>query len=143
MEALVAVSLASNVAQFLEYAIKAARLAFQITDDARPDQKNDIYRMVQEVHESMRFLEELNERKFKSNYDDPLQSIVADCRDLATEMNNVLKNLEEKGRGTWKLVEGLQKTGYIIYNGKDLQRLSERMFKLRSEVSAHLIVLIE
>lgn len=91
----------------------------------------------------MRFLEELNERKFKSNHDDPLQSIVAECHDLATEMENVLKNLEEKGRGTWKLFEGLQKTGYIIYKRKDLQRLSEPVFKLRSEVSAHLIVLIE
>lgn len=142
MEALAAVSLASNVAQFLEYAIKAARLAFQITGDA-PEQKNDIDYLVQEARQSMRFLEELNRSKTNPNYDDTLQSIAAECLDLATELNHVLTNLDEKGRGTWKLVEGLQKTGYIIYKGRDLQRLSERLFKLRSEVSAHLIVLIE
>lgn len=143
MEALAAVSLASNLAQFLEYAIRAARLAFQITGDTKSGQKEGINDMVQEVRQSMRSLEELNNNNPNPNYDDTLQSLVADCLDLATEMNNVLTYLEEKGKGTWKLVEGLQKTGYIIYKGRDLQRLSEQLFKLRSKVSGHLIVLIE
>ncbi|KAL1871076.1 hypothetical protein Daus18300_004821 [Diaporthe australafricana] len=143
MEALAAVSLASNVAQFLEYAIKAARLAFQIAGDAKPGQKSDIDETIQEVRQSLHLLEEIKDQTPGIVHDGALQSLVANCLDVATEVKGVLDNLGEKGKGTWKLVEGLQKTGYLIYKGKDLQRLSERLFKMRSEVSAHLIVLIK
>lgn len=79
----------------------------------------------------------------KQTENEVLQSLVADCLKVATEIKTVVDNLEDKGKGTWEIVEGLRKTGYLIYKGKDLQRLSERLSELRLEVSAHLIVLIE
>lgn len=143
MEALAAVSLAGNVAQFLEYAINAARLAFQITGNAKPEQIRSIQKTIRQVRDSLGLLEETKDDVAKQTENEVLQSLVTDCLKVATEMKTIIDNLEDKGKGTWEIVEGLQKAGYLIYKGKDLQRLSERLFKLRSEVSAHLIVLIE
>ncbi|KAJ4393818.1 hypothetical protein N0V93_003033 [Gnomoniopsis smithogilvyi] len=111
------------LAAFLEYAINAARLAFQITGNARPEQKSDLERTIQHVRDSLRILEKTKDNKTKLIGDKSLQSLVTACLGVASDMRTVDDNLEDQGKGTWKLVEGLQKTGYLIYKGKDLQRL--------------------
>lgn len=143
MEALAAVSLAGTVAQFLEYAISAARLAFQLVGDAEPGKRRDILETVEDARESLQILEDKEKHDARSMNDLVLEGLVTKSLKVAVEIKIILDTLEMKGKGTWRLLEGLNKTAYLIYKGKDLERLSERLFRLRSEVSAHLIILIE
>lgn len=143
MEALAAVSLAGNVAQFLEYAISAAQLAFQLVGEKNPLGQKDILDTVENTRDSLKLLENKEEIDAGVTNDVVLQDLVSKSLKTGAEIKVVLDTLEAKGRGSWDLWEGLQKTGYLIYKGKDLQRLSERLFKLRSEVSSHLLVLME
>lgn len=135
MEALAAISLASNIAQFVEYAIEFTKLAHKFaSSDSEPISQ---HRGMREITECMTAaMEEIK----RDNTNSALSSLAGQCIMVASTVQGVISDLSKKPEDT--LIRSLHKAGKTLYKQKEMQQLSELLSNMRAQVSQHLLVLI-
>lgn len=135
MEALAAISLASNVAQFVEYAIQFTKLAYKFaSSDSGPiSQHEGIKEITTSMTEAMK---EINH----DSTDSTLSSLAGQCIAVATTVQNIVSDLSKKPDDN--LIRSLHKAGKTLHKQKELQELSNLLSTMRAQVSQRLLVLI-
>lgn len=177
MEALAAVSLASNVAQFLEYGLKAVATTYELlrTPDGKLQENVDLQNIAQSVQSGFgqklkelrldsiaeqaatsleKVADDLKSRdELLSSLDLPLsnsraaendliQDLVSRCLGVAGEILSILNGLNVSGTprtGVYLKIKVVSKT---LWKRSELKELYERLNSLRSQISAHLVVLL-
>lgn len=135
MEALAAISLASNVAQFVEYAIQFTKLAHKFaSSDSGPISK---HQGIIAITDSMAVaMDEINQH----NTDTALNSLVSQCLKVAADVQSIINDLSKKPGDT--LTRSLHKAGKTLYKQKEIQELSDMLSNMRAQVSQQLLALI-
>lgn len=135
MEALAAISLASNVAQFVEYAIQFTKLAHKFaSSDSGPISK---HQGIIAITGSMSMaMDEINQH----NTDTALNSLTGQCLKVGADVQNIINDLSKKPGDT--LTRSLHKAGKTLYKQKEIQELSDLLSNMRAQVSQHLLALI-
>lgn len=135
MEALAAISLASNVAQFVEYAIQFTKLAHKFaSSDSGPISK---HQGIIVITDSMAVaMDEINQH----NTDTALNSLTGKCIKVAADVQGIINDLSKKPADT--LTRSLHKAGKTLYKQKEIQELSDLLSSMRAQVSQHLLTLI-
>lgn len=135
MEALAAIGVASNVAQFVEHAIQFTRLAHKLASSASgPISEHE---GITSITNSMaRSMEGTNE----GNTDPALKNLAGQCLLVAANVQSIVNDLSKKPEDS--LIRSLHKTGKTIYKQKELQELSDLLSNMRAQVSQHLLALI-
>lgn len=144
MEALAAVGLASNVAQFLEYGITGVRIFSEIVSNADGTSKQNIE--LEQVTSLIKgtMMDIKNGNPESASKDATLVTLVDRSLEISEEIVKILESIKmsyEKGK--LRVIEGVYKTGKALWKRDELEQLSGRLFNLRAAVSSHLIVLIE
>lgn len=135
MEALAAISLASNIAQFVEYAVEFTKRAQKFaSSDSEPISQ---HRGMREITECMTAaIEEIK----RDNTDSALSSLAGQCIMVASTVQGIISDLSKKPEDT--LIRSLHKAGKTLYKQKEMQQLAELLSNMRAQVSQHLLVLI-
>lgn len=135
MEALAAISLAMNVAQFVEYAIQFTKLAHKFaSSDSGPISKHQsIIATTDSMAVIMKEIDRLNT-------DSAFNGLANQCIMVAADVQNIINDLSRKPGDT--LIRSLHKAGKTLYKQKEIQELSELLSNMRAQVSQHLLALI-
>lgn len=135
MEALAAISLASNVAQFVEYAVQFTKLAYKfVSSDSGPISEHEgIIAITNSMAEAMKAIN-------PENTDKALSNLASRCLVVAADVQNLVNELSKKPEDN--LIRSLHKAGRTMYKQKEIQELSELLFNMRAQVSYHLLALI-
>lgn len=135
MDALAAIGLASNVAQFVEYAIRFTRLAHKLaSSDSGPIGEHEgISAITNTMTDAMK---EIN----GDSTDAALNSLATQCLTVAANVQNMVNELSKKPAGNFIL--SLHKAGRTPYKQKEIQELSVLLSSMRAQVSQHLLTLI-
>lgn len=135
MEALAAISLASNVAQFVEYAVQFTKLAhkFASSDSGPISEHEGITAITSSMAEAMKTIN-------PENTDKALSSLASQCLIVAADVQNLVNELAKKPEDS--LIRSLHKAGKTMYKQKEIQELSELLSSMRAQVSHHLLVLM-
>lgn len=139
MEALAAIGLASNVAQFVEYAVQFTKLAYKLaSSDSGPISEhesiiaitNSMAGAMKEVH--------------PNNTDSALNSLASQRLTVAASVQNIVNDLSKKpeDKPGDNLIRSLHKAGKTLSKQKEIHELSELLSTMRAQVSHHLLVLI-
>lgn len=78
--------------------------------------------------------------------EETLRVLVQSCLELCPDITRIAENLQLKdntGAFPSQMLRTLQKAAQTLYQDGKLEQLSKRLCNLRSQVLAHLIVLIE
>lgn len=145
MEALAAVGLASNVAQFLEHGINAVRLASQIMKSATGTSEQAA-RLNEVASDITGILTAIKTDRWKASdhaKDEVLDRLVEKCLELSREVIDMTDGLKMQTNGRPRIIEGAYRVGLTMYKRKDLEQLSGQLLSMRTQVTSHLIVLIE
>lgn len=135
MEALAAISLASNVAQFVEYAVQFTKLAhkFASSDSGPISEHEGIIAITNSMAEAMKAIN-------PENTDKALSNLASQCLVVAADVQNLVNELSKKPEDN--LIRSLHKAGKTMYKQKEIQELSELLSNMRAQVSHHLLALI-
>lgn len=135
MEALAAISLASNVAQFVEYAVQFTKLAhkFASSDSGPISEHEGIIAITNSMAEAMKAIN-------PDNTDKALSNLASQCLVVAADVQNLVSELSKKPEDN--LIRSLHKAGKTMYKQKEIQELSEMLSNMRAQVSHHLLALI-
>ncbi|KAJ8132313.1 hypothetical protein O1611_g1316 [Lasiodiplodia mahajangana] len=144
MEALAAVALAGNVAQFLEYAIILVSRTPEIlssTDRALKEitELEDVIDDVQQSFQGISLSNQTNESGATS--DKTLEDLTKRCLAISEEVMDIVKGLKLKASGDG-IIQGAAMVTKSLFKMPKLKELSGRLYALRDQVSAHLIILI-
>ncbi|KAI0111200.1 hypothetical protein GGR51DRAFT_509331 [Nemania sp. FL0031] len=144
MEALAAVALAGNVAQFLEYAIILVARTPEIlssTDRALKEitELEDVIDDVQQSFQGISLSNQANENGATS--DKTLEDLTKRCLAISDEVMDIVKGLKLKASGDG-IIQGAAMVTKSLFKMPKLKELSGRLYALRDQVSAHLIILI-
>ncbi|KUI65502.1 hypothetical protein VM1G_01186 [Cytospora mali] len=145
MEVLAAISLAGNVAQFLGYGISTVRLASQIMRSVTGTSKHltELEIISTDITATLEAIQKERQSSSGLERDEVLHELVEQCLDLSREIINLINGLKVKKNARPRIMEGTYKVGLTVYKKKELEHLSGRLFDLRTQVTSHLIVLIE
>ncbi|KAL1874526.1 hypothetical protein Daus18300_003545 [Diaporthe australafricana] len=135
MEALAAIGLARNVAQFVEYAIQFTKIAHQLASSGGGiiREHEGITSITNSMTEAMK---EINQ----NNADATLNSLASQCLLVAGNVQGIVDDLSKKPDDS--LLRSLHKAGKTIYKQKELRELSELLSSMQAQVSQHLLILI-
>lgn len=135
MEALAVIRLASNVAQFVEYAIQFTRLAhkFASSNSVPIGEHEGITAITTSLAEAMKEISQ-------DNKDAALKSLASQCLTVAANVQNIVNELSKKPEDN--LIRSLHKAGRTPYKRKEIQELSNLLSNMRSQVSRLLLTLI-
>ncbi|KAI7773068.1 hypothetical protein LA080_012004 [Diaporthe eres] len=135
MEALSVIRLASNVAQFVEYAIQFTRLAhkFASSNSGPIGEHEGITAITNSLAEAMKEISQ-------DNKDAALKSLASQCLTVAANVQNIVNELPKKPEDN--LIRSLHKAGRTPYKRKEIQELSDLLSNMRSQVSRLLLTLI-
>lgn len=135
MEALAVIRLASNVAQFVEYAIQFTRLAhkFASSDCGPIGEHEGITAITNHLAEAMK---EINQ----DSTDAAMKSLATQCLTVAAKVQDIVNELSKKPEDNF--IRSLHKAGRIPYKQKEIQELSDLLSNMRSQVSRLLLTLI-
>lgn len=135
MEALTAIRLASNVAQFVEYAVQFTKLAhkFASSDSGPIGEHKGITAITNSMAETMK---EINQ----NNTDAALKSLANQCLTITVNVQNIINELSKKPENNF--IRNLHKAGRTVYKHKEIQELSDLLLNMRAQVSHHLLTLI-
>lgn len=145
MEVLAAVGLASNVAQFLEYGVTAARLASKIMNnpEGTSDRLAELEIVASDITATLETIKPDAQNSDNTVKDEILLDLHKRCLDASREVIDMISGLKMKKNGRNRLVEGAYRAGLTMYKKKDIEQLSEKLLNLRTQVTSRLIVLIE
>lgn len=149
MDGLSAVSLAGNVAQFLEYGIRIARTTQEIARSRQGVSKKvaEVKTILGSIEKSMKSVKDPG--GFGDGDDqseETLRVLVQSCVELCPEITRIVECLRLKdntGATPVQALRILRKAAQTLSQNSELDKLTNRLFNLRSQVSAHLIILIE
>lgn len=135
MEALTAIRLASNEAQFVEYAIQFTRLAhkFASSDSGPIGEHEGIVAITNSMVETMK---EINQ----DSTDAALNNLASQCLTVAANVQNIVNELSKKPEDSF--IRSLHKAGRTTYKRKEFQEVSDLLSNMRAQVSRHLLKLI-
>ncbi|KAK2613538.1 hypothetical protein N8I77_000445 [Diaporthe amygdali] len=135
MEALAAIGLASNVAQFVEYAIQFTKLAHKLAsgDGGAIREHEGITAITNSMAEAMKEIDQ-------TSADTALNSLASQCLQVAADVQGIINDLSN--RADANLIRSLHKAGKTSYKQKEIQTLSDLLSNMRAQVSHHLLTLI-
>lgn len=135
MQALAAIRLASNVAQFVERAVQFTKLAhkFASSDSGPIGEHEGIIAITNSMAETMK---EINQ----DNTDAALKSLASQCLTVTVNVQNIINELSKKPEDNF--IRSLHKAGRTPYKQKEIQELSDLLSNMRAQVSKHLLTLI-
>ncbi|KAL1870896.1 hypothetical protein Daus18300_004985 [Diaporthe australafricana] len=145
MDGFSAVSLAGNVAQFVEYGIRIIRKTQEIAKSTQGVSKEveELKTIVDDIDPTLRSIKNRSNSDDNFDDDDSLQRLVEKCLDLSPKVSDILESLRLKDSHGPRPVQALRKAAQTLHKKGEMDQLSTRLFSLRSQISAHLIVLIE
>lgn len=135
MEALAAIGLASNVAQFVEYAIQFTKLAHKLAsgDGGAIREHEGITAITNSMAEAMKEIDQ-------TSADTALNSLASQCLQVAVDVQGIINDLSN--RPDANLIRSLHKAGKTFYKQQEIQTLSDLLSNMRAQVSHHLLTLI-
>jgi len=144
MEALAAIAFAGNIAQFVEYSIKAILKTPRLLESANGAwvENTELEGIVDSVKKSLQGVHESRDTSNNGAVLDPiLENLTASCLAVSGEIMAILDRLklEDPGAGFF---QGMQKTAKSLVKRSELKDLCDRLQLLRDQISAHLLVLI-
>jgi hypothetical protein len=148
MEALAAVALAGNVAQFIEYSIKAVLKTYELLDNpsgalAELEELRDVADSVEQSLQSIRNSPDVGDNgSAMPGKDKVLEALVANCLSVSGEITAVLGGLELDAPAA-DFFQAVQKRARAVLKKPELKQLCGRLHCLRDQISAHLLVLIK
>jgi len=140
-ESLAAISLASNILQFVEMGVKLVSNSAKIYRSADGKLPQNA-----ELEDLMIDLEWMTRRLLASKDHAPkelhaMRNTIETCLTLAGELRTVLQGLQldrDKHRNVWRFASAL----LAARKSANVKDLKERIFKLRDQICAHLIVML-
>lgn len=144
MEALAAVALAGNVAQFLEYAIILVLRTPEILKSTERTLKEVtlIEEIVDDVKLSLPGISLSNENNINTvRSDKTLEDLIQRCLEISSEIEAIANGLKLKGSGD-SIIQGAAMVTKTLFKTSKLKELTETLYALRDQISAHLIILI-
>ncbi|KAH6845538.1 hypothetical protein B0I37DRAFT_380479 [Chaetomium sp. MPI-CAGE-AT-0009] len=144
MEAIAAVALAGNVAQFIEYSIKAVLKTYELLrkpNEAWKEAK-ELKDVVSSAYQSLQSIR--NSRDVNSTGcvpDKVLETLVASCLAVSSEIRNLLNSLELDDLDVG-LLQNVERKARSLVMRPELKALCSRLHTLRDQISAHLLFLI-
>lgn len=144
MEAIAAVALAGNAAQFVEYSIKAIQKTYELLNspDGAWGEIAELKTVVESVELSMQIVRDSQDgSKNGPVLDKILEGLVADCLAVSDEISELLDGLKLDDPSA-SFFQALQKTVKSLAKKPQLKELCGRLHNLRDQISAHLLVLI-
>ncbi|KAI3327824.1 hypothetical protein HD806DRAFT_335790 [Xylariaceae sp. AK1471] len=144
MEALAAVALAGNVAQFLEFSITAVSKTAELLRSADGTLKEmaEVKHIVDAVKQSFESIRAPNDMHGNGvGLDKTLKTLTENCLAVSDEIMAIVDGLKLKDPGAG-IMQGAAKVTKSLSKKSKLKELSERLYALRDQVSAHLIILI-
>ncbi|KAI1826058.1 hypothetical protein F4861DRAFT_131988 [Xylaria intraflava] len=144
MEALAAVALAGNVAQFLEYAIILVSKTPEIlrSPDRTLKEVSELESIVDDVEQSLHNISPSN-LKYQNGAkpDKTLNELTRKCLTISNEIMTIVDSLKLKTPEAG-VMQGAAIVTKSLFKMPKLKQLSESLYDLRDQVSAHLITLI-
>jgi hypothetical protein len=144
MEAIAAVALAGNLAQFIEYSIKAVLTTYEIfhNPDAAWREVRELKSVVDSVDQS---LQSIHDSRDVSNTgyasDTVLENLVAGCLAISGEITALLKSLELEDENAG-FIQNVHRKAKSLIRRPELKGLCDRLHSIRDQISAHLLLLI-
>lgn len=129
------IRLASNVAQFVEYAIQFTRLAhkFASSDSGPIGEHEGVTAITNSMADAMK---QINQ----DSTDAALKSLATQCLTVAANVQNIVNELSKKPEDNF--IRSLHKAGRTPYKRKEIQELSDLLSNMRSQVSRLFLTLI-
>ncbi|KAI0505754.1 hypothetical protein F5B22DRAFT_496145 [Xylaria bambusicola] len=144
MEALAAVALAGNVAQFLEYAIILVTRIPEILNSPNHTfmETNELETIVLDVQQSFCSISISNPKaQDGAASDKTLDGLTKRCLAVSDEIMTITNSLQVNTSGI-TIIQAIEMVSRTLLKSSKLKQLSERLYDLRGQVSAHLIILI-
>lgn len=135
MDAITAIGLASNIAQFVEYGIQFVKIALEITHS--PDGKTEENDVIQGITRDM--TETLKDIKV-SGSDKTLDALARKCLSAASKLDAIIKDGSRSPEDS--LVQTLHKAGKNMFKRKEVRELADHLSSIRAQISHHLLVLL-
>ncbi len=143
MEALVALALAGNVAQFIEYSIKAILKTSELlgSTNGTVQEINELGDIVDSVEQSLKSIQ--GSKTTINNgvvLDVVLENLNASCLAISGKIMTILDGfkLDDDDTRFYKVMQRAR----ALAKKPELDELCRRLYSLRSQISAHLLVLI-
>ncbi|ROW04506.1 hypothetical protein VMCG_05045 [Cytospora schulzeri] len=135
MDALAAIGLASNIAQFVEYGIDFVKVALEITQSPEGEtEQNATIRVI--VQDMTNTLKDIN----TSGSDETLDALASKCLSASSEINTIIAEISRKPEDN--IVQTLHKAGKSLLKRKEVRELADRLSSIRVQISHHLLVLL-
>ncbi|KAK0670069.1 hypothetical protein QBC41DRAFT_390621 [Cercophora samala] len=146
MEAIAAVALAGNVAQFVEYSIKAMLMTYELLHGtngtlAEVRELKDVVDSVDQSLRRVRDSQEVSDAGAAVLPDKALGSLVASCLAISDEINGVISNLKLEDTSD-SFFRNVRTRAKVMAMKPELKSLCGRLNGLRDQISAHLLFLI-
>lgn len=143
MEALVALALAGNVAQFIEYSIKAILKTSELFGSANGtvEEIEDLGDIVDSVKQSLKSIK--GSKTTINNgvvLDTVLENLNASCLAISGKIMTILDGLKLNDDDT--RFNKVMQRARALAKKPELDELCRRLYSLRDQISAHLLVLI-
>ncbi|KAK5626750.1 hypothetical protein RRF57_002465 [Xylaria bambusicola] len=139
MDGIAAIGLTANILQFVDYGARIVRHATEIyrSDDGKPLENG-------ELEDALIDLEWMGQKlksneKHASSANMGLIKLTEACLALSNELKSILRDLKFKRtryRAFWSFVQALRIDRKIL----DIRELESRIFKLRDQICAHMII---
>lgn len=149
MDGLSAVSLAGNLAQFLEYGIRIVRTTREIATSRLgiSEEVAEVQLILNDLDATISLIKDPSYLGNDDKRDDEtLRELVQSCLSLAPKIESIIQSLQLQRKGTsrprqaWSAV---RKAALTLYKKGEIDQLSNRLFSLRTQISAHMVILIE
>lgn len=149
MDGLSAVSLAGNVAQFLEYGVRLVRTTREIATSTLgiSQEVAELELILNDLDATMTLLKGPDNLGNNDHHsDETLRDLVENCHSLIPNITRIIERLQLKKNGGSRPRQAygaIRKAAQTLYKKGEMDQLSNRLFSLRSQISAHMILLIE
>lgn len=133
MESLLAIGLAANIVQFVEYACKLITQAKEVHNSASglPQDAAHMQTVVQDIHKLLGSLDSSSAGNHRP-VDPKLTGLAAECKVIADEILLAIKKLSnEHPDSRWSSFKVALK---IVLRADQLKRLAERVSQLQSKI---------
>lgn len=135
MDAITAIGLASNIAQFVEYGIQFVKIALDIAHS--PDGKTEDNDVIQGITRDL--TETLKDIKI-SGSDKTLDALASKCLSAASKLDAIIKDNSRSPEDS--LVQTLHKAGKNTFKRKEVRELADHLSNIRAQIAHHLLVLL-
>lgn len=144
MEALAAIGLASNLAQFVGYAIDITRLAVEIKKSAggAPEEELRIKAIWNSMSANLKSLEEAASRdpsiiSGEDQLTEELMALIKRCIRVSADIGALVSKVSNMP--SKNMFQSVYKASSTVSKRKEIKELTDWLFMMRAEVSNHLI----